>query len=411
MNTRSKCNVPSFNSGKITKSIKKKSVKVMITLSQREKEYIESLGKKEVEKIVNIFSNNISEEPKPIRMSVLMSSLPDDVKMRYFNTIPFNDSDKYLTLVKSSMEIPFNKVLKPPNMKTKNFLDNANLIMNNHITGNTEAKQEILKILCQWKDGIIGNNYAIGLEGKPGTGKTTFAKHAVSEATGLPLVSIGLGGCQDASYLMGNSYTYEGSTYGRMVGGLIESGCSNPIFFFDELDKVSASAKGEEIINTLIHLIDRSQNSDIRDKYFSFDIDFSKCTFIFSYNDKNKISPILLDRIKNINVETPTREEKFKIIKNNILPKCLETVKKNITLDDDVINYVLSRNEEECGMRSIEKDIEHLVLSANLTKAYGSLSIIGIEKSYTVKNSINIEFAMDVLKKKKGNRVINMMYT
>ena len=388
-------------------AISKSSKKVLISLSMREKEFMDTLGESEVKKIVEIFKKN-TDEPKPIRMSVLTSSLPDSLKLKYFNNIPYNDTDKYLSLVKSSMEIPFSKMAIPCIKNSKTFLDNANKIMDKHITGNYESKREVLKMLCKWKNGNVSNTYAIGLEGNPGTGKTTFVKHAFSEATGLPLVYIGLGGCQDSSFLLGSSYTYEGSMYGRLVGGLIETQCCNPIFFFDELDKVSSSAKGDEIINVLIHLIDVSQNSHIRDKYFNFDIDFSKCIFVFSYNDPQKISPVLLDRIKRIRVETPNSEEKLKIMSSNIIPKYLNN--NYITFEEDALKFILKKNEEQVGLRSIEKDIEHVTSCFNLYKTYGSTSILGLKEVTVNKKSITLEFVKELLKKKSEYSHVNMMY-
>ncbi len=392
----------------------KKPARIMITLSQREKEFLETLDNKNIEKIVNLFSKNTSEEDEtPLRMAVLTSSLPEEVKMNYFKSLPFNDSNKYISLVKYSLQIPFNKFLSPPNTKSKIFLDNAKKTMDSYITGNDESKNEVLKLLCQWKNGSFETSYAIGLEGKPGTGKTTFAKHAFSEATNLPLVFVGLGGVEDQTYLLGSSYSYEGSTYGRLVSGLIESKCSNPIFFFDELDKIPSTPKGEQIISTLIHLIDPVQNSSIRDKYFPFDIDFSKCVFIFSYNDPTRISPILLDRIKRIKLKTPTTEEEQVIImKNHIIPRVLLKLKLSSTFDDDVLKFLYTRNKESTGMRSIEKDIEHILACANVSKSYGSLSILGIDKSYKLKNKITLDFVKDVLKKEeKKQDFASMMYS
>ena len=87
--------------------------------------------------------------------------------------------------------------------------------------------------------------------------------------------------------LEGHSYTYVGSTWGncRCTYGnkVYES-----IIFIDELDKVSKTENGKEIIGILTHLTDSSQNSAFHDKYFSgIDIDLSKALIIFSYNDYN----------------------------------------------------------------------------------------------------------------------------
>ena len=43
----------------------------------------------------------------------------------------------------------------------------------------------------------------------------------------------------------------------------------NPVIYFDELDKISDTPRGEEIIGILTHLTDTSQNNEFHDKYFS----------------------------------------------------------------------------------------------------------------------------------------------
>lgn len=392
-----------------------KSKKVVISLSQREKDFLDELDNKKVESIFEIFRNtNNKRDDVPIRMSVLTSSLPEEIKLRFFNTLEADCSDKYVSLVKSSLTIPFGKIKPFPKTSTKKFLENAKNIMDDYISGNEASKNEVLKLICQWKNGSFENGYAIGLEGEPGTGKTTFAKHAFSKATNLPLVFIGLGGVEDPSYLLGTSYSYEGSTYGRLVSGLMQSQFSNTIFYFDELDKIPNTNRGEQIVNILIHLIDPAQNSHIRDKYFPFDIDFSKCTFVFSYNDPDKICPVLLDRIKRIHLDTPTKEEKIEIMKKYIVPKTLERLNTFFKFENESLELIACNAEKEVGMRAIEKCVEHVVSSANLSKSFGSLSILGINKPYKLKDTIQPEFVSDLLynkKRQKPQNFVGMMYT
>ena len=103
-----------------------------------------------------------------------------------------------------------------------------------------------------------------------------------------------MGGSSNGSTLAGHSYTYVGSTWGRIVDILIEKKCMNPIIFIDELDKVSSTEQGKEIIGILTHLVDTTQNESFEDKYFSgVEINLSKALFIFSYNDASLIDKIL----------------------------------------------------------------------------------------------------------------------
>ena len=112
-------------------------------------------------------------------------------------------------------------------------------------------------------------------------------------------------------FLEGHSYTYEGSSWGKIVDILIQSKCMNPVIYFDELDKISDTPKGEEIIGILTHLTDTTQNPQYHDKYFSgIDFDLSKVLFIFSYNDDKKINPILKDRMYTIETKGYNTKEK-----------------------------------------------------------------------------------------------------
>ena len=130
-------------------------------------------------------------------------------------------------------------------------------------------------------------------------------------------MSFSLGGASDIAHYTGHSYTYEGSMWGRIIDSIIQAKCMNPVLYFDELDKISGTPHGEEITSMLIHLTDRTQNSQYHDRYFAgVDFDLSKCMFVFSYNDDSKISPILKDRMTIIKCEGYKDPEKKIIVAN-----------------------------------------------------------------------------------------------
>ena len=126
----------------------------------------------------------------------------------------------------------------------------------------------------------------------------------ISKALNRPFAFIPLGGASDSSFFNGHCYTYEGSNWGRIVQILQDSKCMNPVFYFDELDKISDTHKGEEIVHLLTHLTDSSQNTLFQDNYYpGIYLDLSKALFIFSYNDESKINKILKDRMYTINTK------------------------------------------------------------------------------------------------------------
>ena len=129
-----------------------------------------------------------------------------------------------------------------------NFMENAKNRLDDCVYGLNDAKLQIMQMMGQWISNPSAMGTAIAIKGPMGTGKTTLVKEGISKILGREFSFIALGGNSDSSFLEGHSYTYEGSTYGKIIDILIQTKSSNPIIFFDELDKVSDTPKGEEII-------------------------------------------------------------------------------------------------------------------------------------------------------------------
>ena len=147
----------------------------------------------------------------------------------------------------------------------------------------------------------------------------------------------------------------------------------NPIIYFDELDKVSDSPKGDEVIGLLTHLTDTTQNNCYHDKYFSeIEFDLSKVLYIFSYNDEHKINPILRDRMYNIELKGYSLEDKLVISRQYILPKIIENINfndKDIEFTDQVIKYIINKyTDKEDGVRNLKRCYEIIYTKLNLLK-------------------------------------------
>ena len=240
--------------------------------------------------------------------------------------------------------------------------------MDETTSGHDEAKREVLKLVCQERCGGAGSGaYSSGWEGPPGTGKTHFVRTGLARALGRPFVSIPLGGATDVSYLLGSLYTYEGAKEGRLAAALMETGCVDPIVYFDEVDKVSQTERGQEIIATLIHLVDPSANTALRDRYFhDIDLDFSKCTFVFSYNDASLVSPVLLDRVRRIGVQPPTPDERERILERHLLPRVQARLNTDVALSEDARDALLAAPGDGAGMRGTEKALDAVLAAAQL---------------------------------------------
>ena len=294
------------------------------------------------------------------------NSIPVDVLSKYQNLK--GEWDSYLVRKQQYL------------LQSRNYLDQA-------VHGHKEAKNQLERIIAQWMNGDM-NGYCFGFEGPPGTGKTSLAKKGLTrclqddDGQYRPFSFIAIGGSSNGATLEGHSYTYVGSTWGRIVDILMETRCMNPIIFIDELDKVSHTEHGKEIIGILTHLTDSTQNDEFCDKYFSgVKLDLSKVLFIFSYNDPEKIDPILLDRIHRVQFKPLKKKDKIIIAHRYILPEIFRTVGfrsgvqdegLDIIFSDEVLEFIIDNYTFEAGARKFREKLFEIVREINLRWLMGS---------------------------------------
>ena len=258
--------------------------------------------------------------------------------------------------------------------KISDVINTVDSTLEKSVHGHKQAKRQLQRIIGQWLNGEQ-KGHCFGFEGAPGVGKTTLAKKGLAECLKddngevRPFAFIPIGGSSNGSTLSGHNYTYVGSTWGRIVDILMEKKCMNPIIFIDELDKVSRSEHGKEIIGILTHLVDESQNDSFQDKYFTgIDLDLSKALFIFSYNDPSLIDKILLDRIHRIKFECLSVEDKLVITKDYILPEIFKKVGLNncVTFTDEIIELIIDSYTYEPGVRKLKEILYEIISEVNL---------------------------------------------
>jgi len=338
------------------------------------------IGLKEIE------LKNFNSKLIPLRFRIIKSNLSMKNKaliiQRIDNLNELDSSDneyhKLKQWINGLYNIPFDTLIHPPisisNTKNeiRSYLENVYEILDNAVYGHKDAKVSLLQSIAQNISNPSAIGSIIGLCGPMGNGKTSLVRKGVSKALGRPFSHISLGGSQDASFLNGFDYTYEGSRCGRILDILKESKCMNPIIYFDELDKVSQTAKGMEIFNLLCHLMDSSQNDCYQDKfYLGLDFDLSKATIICSFNDATKINPILRDRINIINMKGFNTQDKINIVKNYLLPEICNNYSfniDNIKLTDNCIRHIIDNYTQEEGVRTLKKCIEMIIGKLNMMK-------------------------------------------
>lgn len=380
-----------------------------IELNDEEQEYFDDLTKAKQKKLTGLMkkvSGLVSKGEVPYKFRVLDMPVADNVKAKVLQKIEvLNESShpdhKLQQWIDGFFQIPFGVhvdlpvTLQSGPEKCKAFLREARTTMDKAVYGMLPAKTQMMQILAQWISNPASIGNVIALKGSPGVGKTSFAKHGVAEVLHRPFVFFGLGGATDASHFLGHSYTYEGSTWGRIVDAIMMSRCSNPVLYFDELDKISTTPQSEEIASMLIHMTDRTQNTQFHDRYFAgIDIDLSQCLFVFSLNDESKVHPILKDRMQVIHCSGYSAEEKKSILTQYALPQLLERLGMvgQITFSDGALKHMIEEySHEEEGVRTLMRAAETLIARINLLR----LADEEVGKTYKFYRKIELPLTVD----------------
>jgi ATP-dependent Lon protease len=256
------------------------------------------------------------------------------------------------------------------------FMEKARRYLSEAIYGQNEAKIQILQFIASKIANPDARGLSLLLSGPPGIGKTSLIKNGISKALEWPFQFISLGGDSDASSYVGHQVVYEGSHCGKIVNSIVSAKSMSMVLMFDELDKISATAKGEEIQNLLVHLTDPVQNADFEDKYLSgIPIDLSKVLFAFSANDLGKIDRVLMDRMVVIELAGYTVKEKLTIAETFLLPAALKEVNldEKVHIGHDVIEHILTTYaNEEKGVRELKRCVEGIVQKINMLRIFNN---------------------------------------
>lgn len=371
---------------------------------------------------------------KPYRLRLLEAPIPAQVKaiaLKKINALRYtapgdSEYNKLKKWVDAFLQIPFGKYsdlslsLTDGQTKCHEFMNDAKSILDEAVYGLDDAKLQIIQMLGQWISNPSAIGSALAIHGPMGTGKTTLVKEGISKILGREFIFIALGGATDSSFLEGHSYTYEGSTWGKIIDAIMQCKTMNPIIYFDELDKVSDTPRGEEIIGILTHLTDTSQNDKFHDKYFNeVEFDLSKCLFIFSYNDPERVNPILRDRMYTIKTNGYTNSQKVTIAEQHLIPKLMPQVgfkPDEVTIANETISYITREytNEEEKGVRSLKRRLEIIFTKLNLyrllkpgTEMFGQK----IPESVEFPMTVSPELVQELLKKEEKDTKHWVMYS
>jgi ATP-dependent Lon protease len=338
---------------------------VLLTALEKRSEYV----KKEQPLMFRLLQMNL----KPEMMAMVMArynamNQMDPASGEYYKLRSWMEKLVSIPLgMYKDMPVTLDSDCSPFMTKARSYLEDA-------IYGQEEAKLQIMQFIASKIANPTSSGLSLLLVGPPGIGKTSLIKNGIAKALEWPFQFISLGGDSDSSTYTGHQFVYEGSHCGKIANCLAQAKSMSMILMFDELDKVSATPKGEEIQNLLVHLTDPVQNMEFEDKYLTgIPLDMSRAMLVFSGNDMSKIDRILLDRMVVVTLSGYQKKDKIIIADKYLLPAALKEVNLNekVSIPPAIVEYIIENfASDEPGVRELKRCIEQIVQRINMLRMF-----------------------------------------
>lgn len=352
-----------FEENQILHLERKLSEQVQENVKQNQKEYYLREQMKVIQNELGFGEDAVSEAKEWIDRLEELNLDPkteDKVKKeinKFTKMMPSSaESGVIRNYVETILSLPWKK-----SSKTNSDIKKAEKILDEDHYGLEKVKERILEYLAVIHLSKAIKGPIICLVGPPGVGKTSIAR-SIARATGRDFVRMSLGGVRDEAEIRGHRRTYIGAIPGRIISAIKDAGTDNPVFLFDEVDKIGSDFKGDPA-SALLEVLDPEQNKEFTDHFLEIPFDLSKVMFITTANTTSTIPRPLLDRMEVIEVSGYTEEEKIKIAQKYLVPKQMKAhglKKKNFAIGEKALRDLINFYTRESGVRNLEREIGSL---------------------------------------------------
>ena len=312
------------------------------------------------------------------------------------------------TYVEWILDMPWGK------MTTDNLdLKRARKVLEEDHYGLEQVKERIIEYLAVLRMKKDMKGPILCFAGPPGVGKTSIVR-GIAKAVGREFVQMSLGGVRDEAEIRGHRRTYVGAIPGRIISGIKQAGTMNPVFLFDEIDKMSSDFRGDPA-SAMLEVLDAEQNDAFRDHYMELPFDLSHVMFITTANNIESIPAALLDRLEIIEVPSYTDEEKLKIARKHLLPKQIAAhglEPKTVKVNDKVMKTIIEGYTREAGVRTLERTVARVVRKATVEMLDDKVETVTVTPEKLNKYLGAVRFTRESLEKENRIGVVNgLAYT
>lgn len=312
------------------------------------------------------------------------------------------------TYIEWILDLPWGK-MTPDNLDLKR----ARKVLAEDHYGLEKVKERIIEYLAvlQMKQDMKGP--ILCFVGPPGVGKTSIVR-AIAKAVGRKFVQMSLGGVRDESEIRGHRRTYIGAIPGRIIAGMKQAGTMNPVFLFDEIDKMASDVRGDPA-SAMLEVLDAEQNDAFRDHYMELPFDLSRVMFITTANSVETIPGPLLDRMEIIEVPSYTEEEKLQIAKRHLLPKQIAAhglQPKTVKVSDKVLKALIEGYTREAGVRTLERTIAKVIRKSAVTMLDTGVETVSVNDKVLNQYLGAVRFMREAIEKEPRVGIVNgLAYT